>query len=135
MAGCCVEGKCPRLNAGHCFFYNLAQGSDIVKKMKPQAIVFLLLIVAVIVVGVILAFQRKGRLTQEAPAKVVATKIVPLNTKNRLETLVTYSYNVGGIDYSVTRSMEGDFTKDYPVGAPGRVRFNPDRPAEADLIP
>ena len=99
--------------------------------------IILILLIGVAAIGLYFSHRRHGRLTAEAPATVVRTSLHQLGPKDngRFETDVFFRFDANGSSHEAKYTAAGNRVEAYPAGAAGRVRYNPDRPEEADVIP
>lgn len=101
-----------------------------------KTLLIVALVIAVTGLGFYLARKRSQRLRSETDATVTRVEVRQLAPKDngRFETDVFYRFIVNGTPYEAKSTKQGKRDDAYPVGAAGRVRFNPDVPSEADVV-
>lgn len=101
-----------------------------------KTLLILAIVITIIAIGVHLARKRAQRLTNETDATIARVEVRQLAPKDngRFETDVFYRYTVNGQSYEARSTKQGKRDQAYTPGAAGRVRFNPQRPGEADVI-
>jgi Protein of unknown function (DUF3592) len=102
-------------------------------------LIIILLIVAIITgIGLWLGHERRKRLTNEVDATISRVEVRTLTPgptdRGRFETDLFYSYSVDGQTYEARSTKQGKRDDAYKPGDTGRVRFNPQKPGEADVI-
>lgn len=112
--------------------------------VRGCAIAAIILAVVGILVGIIIGITVwrgrvwRAKLTAEAPA--VVTNVVLRERRRRrggtsYETIVDYSYSVGGRSYTGQRTESGNNAADYRAGARRKVCYNPSDHSDSLLVP
>jgi hypothetical protein len=105
-------------------------------RAMAKTLLIFAIVVAITAVGLYLAHQRAQRLTNETDAVVSRVEVRQLAPRDngRFETDVFYRFTVNGQTFEARSTKLGRRDSAFPIGTPGRVRYNPDRPSEADVI-
>src|SRR4051794_37250141 len=106
------------------------------KRKNMTGFILIALMVALVAIGVVLKKKRQAGMTAETDAVVASAdnQFIGPEYKGRRDTIITCTFLVGGQTYKARIGLPGDQRSNYPPGHAGRVRYNPDKPEENEVI-